>query len=287
MQSVTLASASTRPALDFILPGLLAGTVGLIVGQGAVGKSMLALHIGLGVATGQPIAGGLWQPASTGPVTLIFGEDAPEILQERLYWLRAAAGISEDEAEEIDTRLDVRSADGVDMRIMQRTAGRFAPGPFYETLRELCGGQRLVIIDPLAFLSDADENDNGAMTQLVRTLQGIAADTGATILVLHHVGKGGEGDREEWTAARGASALTTACRWQVYLRPPTKAEQERYGIDDGMRQHWIRCAVVKSNYGPPQPEQWLFRGQGGVLERREMWPVKPAKVSKKGGDDDF
>ncbi|EQD50823.1 hypothetical protein B2A_07170, partial [mine drainage metagenome] len=39
MRRVTLADAQFRPDLDFVLPGLLRGTVGLIVGQGAVGKS--------------------------------------------------------------------------------------------------------------------------------------------------------------------------------------------------------------------------------------------------------
>lgn len=283
MERVTLTDAAQRPELDFVLPGLLSGTVGLIVGQGAVGKSMLALHLGFSVATGYPVAGGWWRPASTGPVTLVYGEDPRDILQERLHWLRKSFSMTDAVAEEVDMSLDVRSAVGDDMRIMIRAGGMLVPGPFCEGFKQLCKGQRMVIVDPLAFLSDLDENDNGAMTQLMRMLNSIAAENGTTILVPHHVSKGGEGEREEWTAARGASALTTACRWQLYLRPPNKAECERLSIDEEMRGRWIRCAVVKSNYGPRIPEAWLFKKEGGILEYAEMHKITSFAARKKVG----
>lgn len=288
MQRVTLVQSVERPVLDFVLPGLLAGTVGLIVGQGSVGKSMLALHIGLSVATGFPVAGGWWRPPSTGPVTILYGEDPPEILQERLYWLRKYRGMPDEDAEAVDMSLNIRSTAGDDMRIMMRANGMLLPGPFYENLKEICRGQRLVIIDPLAFLSDADENDNGAMTQLMRMIQSIAAETGSTMIVLHHVSKGGEGEREEWTAARGASALTTACRWQMYLRPPRKHECERFSIDEAMRPFWVRCAIVKTNYGPPQEPAWFLRREGGILEYTEI-QNKTIMLGKNEriADDDF
>lgn len=228
MERITLTQSATRPALDFVRPGLLAGTVGMIVGQGAIGKSMLALQIGLATATGRPVVGGSWQPGAPGPVTLIFGKDPPEMLQ------------------------------------------------------KLC--QRLVVIDPLAFLADPDENDNGGMTHLMRMLRGIAAASGGTIIVLHHVSKGGEGEREEWTAARGASALTTACRWQTHLRPPTKAEMQQLDLSPELRSLWIRCALVKANYGH-HPEQWFRRGNGGVLEPGQF-ATSAITRGKKGGRRD-
>lgn len=283
---VTLTASATRPDLDFVLPGLLAGSVGMIVGQGAVGKSMLALQIGLGVAAGGDygsIAGGLWTPAKSGPVTIIAGEDSPEILQERLYWLRQAAGIDDADAEVIDRLLTVCSGDGLDLRIITKTRDGLLSGPFHDALKSICAGQRLVVIDPLAFLHDADENDNGAATHLVRVLRQISRETGAAIVVLHHVSKGGSGDREAWTAARGASALTTAVRWQVNLSPPTAGD----GISDDERDRWVSVLVAKQNYGPRQPRQLLQRGQGGIMSVSE--PAVPAVKAhpsgvKVGGD---
>lgn len=261
---VTLTASAARPDLDFVLPGLIAGSVGMIVGQGAVGKSMLALQIGLGIAAGGDygsIAGGLWTPARSGPVTIIAGEDPPEILQERMYWLRQAAGIDDADAEVIDRLLTVCSGDGLDLRIITKTRDGLLTGPFHDALKSICAGQRLVVIDPLAFLHDADENDNGAATHLIRVLRSIARETGATIVVLHHVSKSGSGEREAWTAARGASALTTAVRWQVNLAPPAAGD----GVSDDERAQWVSVLVAKQNYGPSQPRRLLRRGQGGIM----------------------
>lgn len=277
---VTLTASATRPDLDFVLPGLLAGSVGMIVGQGAVGKSMLALQIGLGIAAGGDygsIAGGLWTPDRSGPVTIIAGEDPPEILQERLYWLRRAAGIDDADAEVIDRLLTVCSGDGMDLRIITKTRDGLLAGPFHDALLSVCAGQRLVVIDPLAFLHDADENDNGAATHLVRVLRQISRETGATIVVLHHVSKGGSGDREAWTAARGASALTTAVRWQVNLAPPAAGD----GISDDERERWVSVLVAKQNYGPRQPRRLLQRGQGGIMALSE--PAKAEAEPAAGG----
>ena len=267
---VTLAQAAVRPEMDFVLPGLLAGSVGMIVGQGAVGKSMLALSIGLAVASGRPVAGGLWPAPVPGPVTIIAGEDAPVVLQDRLHWLRHAEGIDQAAAEQIDDAMDVRSGVGFDMRILVSAGGGIGAGPFVESFTALCYGRRLVIVDPLAFLHDGNENDNGVATMLMQTLAGIARETGCTILVLHHVSKGAGQGGEDWTAARGASALTTAVRLQINITPPSKTELEQYGIDESMRRSWCRVATVKTNYGPPPPDGWLRRGEGGVLERQQM-----------------
>lgn len=288
---VTLAQAATRPHLDFVLPGLLAGSVGMIVGQGAVGKSFLAMQIGLAIASGRTVAGGLWSPGGTGPVTMVFGEDKPEILQERLYWLRQNEGIGDEEAARIDEKLDIRSGYGFDLRILAKTRDGLEEGPFYATLLSLAHGQRALAIDPTAFLTDAEENDNGAMTRFMQTLQRVARETGCTIIVLHHTSKGGEGDREEWTAARGASALTTAVRWQVNLRPPAKGEVEELGIGEAERATWVRVAITKSNYGETPPAAWLRRAKGGILQFKQLLSDMKAAArkyaSKKGGGDEI
>ncbi len=281
MQRVTLSQSSVRPVLDYVLPGLLSGTVGLIVGQGAIGKSMLALQVGLSVATGWPVAGGLWQPGGSGQVVVVCGEDPAKILQERLYWLRQHAGIDDHMAADIDMSLGVHSAVGEDMRIVSRSSGGgYADGPFLPVLRKLAQAQRLIVIDPLRFLTDADENDNGAMTRLVQTLQAVALDTGGAIVVLHHVSKGGEGEREEWAAARGASALTNSVRWQVNLRPPNKSELTDCGISADARGLWVRVATTKVNYGQPPEPAMLYRERGGILAKKTLTSIASARKRK-------
>jgi RecA-family ATPase len=182
MKRITFLEAAEPPHFDFVLPGMLAGTVGMIVGRGAVGKSFLALHIGISVALGKPACTGmgdaLWPAPASGPVAIVMGEDIPDVVHYRLHELRAA--LSPDDLAQIDEELDVQSwtDEQDDLRVIQRQpGGLIGHGPFYHKLRALAEGRRLVILDPLAFLHDCDENDNGDMTKLMRALGGIARAT--------------------------------------------------------------------------------------------------------------
>lgn len=270
MKRITFLEAAEPPHLDFVLPGMLAGTVGMIVGQGAVGKSFLALHIGISVALGKPACTGtggdaLWPAPASGPVAIVMGEDIPEVVRYRLHELRAS--LSPDDLSQIDEELDVQSwtDEQDDLRVIQRQpGGLIGHGPFYSKLRALAEGRRLVILDPLAFLHDCDENNNGDMTTLMRALGGIARATGCAILVLHHIGKSKDGD--DWERSRGASSLTTAVRLQLNLTVMSASEAEEYGIADDLERHfYIRLAWVKANYGKPVQPKWLRKQSGGRL----------------------
>ncbi|MHB1668987.1 MAG: helicase RepA family protein [Thiomonas sp.] len=269
MKRITFSEAAEPPHLDFVLPGMLAGTVGLIVGQGAVGKSFLALHIGISVALGKAACTGmgdaLWPAPASGPVAIVMGEDIPHVVHYRLHELRAA--LSPDDLAQIDAELDVQSwtDEQDDLRVIQRQpGGLIGHGPFYAKLRALAEGRRLVILDPLAFLHDCDENNNGDMTTLMRALGGIARATGCAILVLHHIGKSKDGD--DWERSRGASSLTTAVRLQLNLTVMSEKEADEYGIADDLERHfYIRLAQVKANYGRPAEPKWLRKQPGGRL----------------------
>lgn len=280
MERVTFAESLQRPNLDFVLPGLLAGTVGMIVGQGAIGKSYFALELGMSLVTGKPVAGGLWEAPKHGSCAICFGEDPAVIIRERKHWLMHYHGINNEGAAKIDDSLFTYSCVGDDMRIVEKTANGMVDGPFLQTIRNTAQGLRLLVLDPLLFLQGGEENDNNVAASLMQRLSAIARDTGCAIVVLHHVGKGGNQDgKEEWASARGASAFTTSVRWQLNMRPPSKEEQAKYEIDAEMRRFWIRTAVVKSNYGDAGGEKWLRRRDGGVLNCEQ--PVSGCRPSEK------
>jgi hypothetical protein len=71
-------STSPRP-LDFVIPGLVAGTVGSIVAPGATGKSWFALQIAASVAGADTLS--LNPP--TGRVLYIASEDPRDVLHAR------------------------------------------------------------------------------------------------------------------------------------------------------------------------------------------------------------
>src|SRR5574343_1373417 len=101
------------PPLDHVLPGLLAETVGLMVGPGAVSKTMLALQMAIAMATGTPLLGGLVggagpRGAQPARVVLVLAEESAHVVWHRLHAIAsvqlAATGIDPDHAAELLNR---------------------------------------------------------------------------------------------------------------------------------------------------------------------------------------
>jgi RecA-family ATPase len=135
-------------------------------------------------------------------------------------------------------------------------------------LHEVCArGLRLVVIDTLSRCHRCEENSNEQMAELMCGLERVAAETGANILLIHHTSKG-ESMGDIALAARGASALVHNARWCGFLAKPTRIEIEQ-GYDAARH---VKFGVSKQNYGPPLPEQWYERQDGGVLR---PVPVQP------------
>jgi len=282
MPSISWADAyDPPPPLRFILPGLLEGGVGLIVGQGAIGKTFLALEILRGFCMGDGIAqgthGALYSKheIGEGEAGAILGEDPPEIIAHRLHALVRGHRMDLEDAQFLGAVLDIKSGVGIDMALAAPGPhGQLVPGPFYSALKAFCEGKKLVIIDPLLFLSGGiDEKDNAGMGAVMRLITRIGHETGCAILVLHHVGKGGDDGREEAARARGASSITTSIRLQLDMRPPSAAEMQEYGIPATERDFYVRVAQVKANYSAPRDPVWLLRGEGGVLRHVQLQRV--------------
>lgn len=72
--NLTWALTAPLPPLDFVLPGLLPGTFGLVVAPGATGKSQLALDIATSVALGRSVAGDLFPACPPAKVVFLAGE---------------------------------------------------------------------------------------------------------------------------------------------------------------------------------------------------------------------
>lgn len=264
-------NARTPVEIDYVLPSMPAGSVGLIAGPGAVGKTYFALDLCVSIALGRSLSqlpAGFRSPKS-GRAAIVLGEDPPDIIHNRLCAMSDAHQISEDDRQRLGHRMKLLSMAGEDMRMIAMEGNTVTEGPFTRRLEALCYGRRLVILDPLIRLHDGPENDNNVANKLMLHIQRIARDTNCAILLLHHVGKG-SGDN--WQAARGASAYTTSVRWQMNMLPPSDDEIAKYGLDKAGfdPRGFVRCAGVKMNYGTYVDEFWLGRVGGGVLMHRDM-----------------
>ena len=263
------------PKADYVLPGLLAGTIGMIVAPGASGKSYLALDAALSVATGHDLTGGALTAETTGSVAYLAAEDPEIIIQYRLRAL--SQHIPSDVRELLAERLEVWPLAGMRPSIyanddMTRVT------EWRAWVARVASRCRLVLMDTLRRFHSGEENDSGQMAELLGVLEEIARHTGATIVLLHHTNKGavlaGQGDAAQ--AIRGSSVLSDNVRWQLNLAGMNEKEAKEKGVDDDERRRYVRLTAAKANYLPGgNTEWWLERGEGGVLVPAHFEPPAP------------
>jgi predicted ATP-dependent serine protease len=68
--------------------------------------------------------------------------------------------------------------------------------------------QPVIVVDPLRFAHNSDENDSGQMSAVMRHLKFCAA-AGCAVILIHHSGK--QGKQQDNSTGRGSSAIRGAC----------------------------------------------------------------------------
>ena len=296
---------SRKVNLDFVLPGLLTESTGLIIAPGGTGKSMIALEIGMSVALGRDVFdlfGG--EEITPGDVVYLNVEDSRQLIHSRLHNF-AHMFPEQDDIDELEAAIHILPAVGMGFRIATKEGGHVVATPQFEQwtkrLKEMKVRPRLVIFDTLNRLSAGlDENSNAEMGQLMSLIDAFNRDVGCASMIVHHASKAAmwsnQGDSQQ--AGRGTSAVTDNARWQMNLMtmPKDMAEQENLPEED--RKNRVKMELAKVNAGPPVDARWARRIQGGILMGREMppWELdptskkksknKPSKMIKTGEEED-
>lgn len=268
-----LANAFTQPPPqpDFVLPGLVAGTVGALVSPGATGKSFVALEIAVAVAGGADLLQlGI---ARHGKVLVVAAEDPATILQGRMHAIGQRLGIADREV--VIERMDLLPAMALGIDLFGDAADAWT-----QALIERARDCRLVVIDTLSRVHSGEENERRDAARVMRNLERIAAATGAAVVFLHHITKavalGGQGDQQQ--AARGSSVWIDEARWAGFLKTMDGAEAREWPVGDEFRRNFVRFGVNKANYCPPVLDVWLRRDEGGVLVPAELVKGKPSDL---------
>lgn len=269
------------PPLDYVLPNMVAGTVGALVSPGGAGKSMLALQLAAQIAGGTDLLEVGELP--TGLVVYLPAEDPPTAIHHRLHALGAHLTAEQRHA----------VADGLLIEPLIGKCPNIMAADWFDGLKRAAEGRRLMILDTLRRFHIEEENASGPMAQVIGRMEAIAADTGCSIVFLHHANKGaamaGTGDQQQ--ASRGSSVLVDNIRWQSYLSGMTQAEAEEWGVDGSQRGYFVRYGVSKANYGAPFQECWFRRHEGGVLKpavlerQKRQSPTKLKSVARGGNDN--
>lgn len=263
--------ARPRPELEFILPNLLKGSVGLLAGPGGVGKTNVLLQLGIELALGRPLLGGCFPAQPPSRVSLVLAEEHAAVMACRLHDHVAALGGVAGQAVELNgvsveqliERLVIVPAGGLETNICNAD-----DTALFDELVALTAGSDLIVLDPIRRFHGGDENSSADMTRLVQKLEILAARAKATVLCAHHMNKSAATAEfgEAQQAARGSSALTDGVRWQANLLPLNIEAAKRHGIAHDDRTSHVRLLLSKSNYGPPLPELLLRRTANGCFE---------------------
>lgn len=221
------------PPIDYVLPNMVAGTVGALVSPGGAGKSMLILQLAAQIAGGPDLLEVGELP--TGAVVYLPAEDPPVAIHHRLHALGAHLTAAQRQA----------VADGLLIEPLIGRCPNIMARDWFDGLKRVAEGHRLMVLDTLRRFHIEEENASGPMAQVIGRMEAIAAETGCSIVFLHHANKGaamaGAGDQQQ--ASRGSSVLVDNIRWQSYLSGMTQAEAEEWGVDEGQRGFFVRYGV--------------------------------------------
>jgi RecA-family ATPase len=231
------------PEREMLVDGLIPAKIAAgLYGEGAVGKSLLALMLAVACVTGTTWLG---RTVKRGPVIYLCCEDDEDEVHRRLAAICAFLQI---DLAALGDLIIVPLAD--EDATLAATDGRssvLTTTWLYMDVVELAARVRpvLVIGDTLADILAATENDRMVAKQFVKKMRPLATPYGGTFLVLAHPSLSGI------TSGRGSSGSTgwrNTFRWDGYLR--------KVLTDDGReldpRNRVLQ--IMKANYGPQDGE---------------------------------
>lgn len=221
-------------------------TIGMIVGSPKMGKSWLAMDLGLSVASGRPFLGE-FEVTSPGPVAYVPKEDPSHLLYDRLAKVASSKGLG-------------GSVDGLHIELPTKTGAV----PFYVDLtrsftfeedavaalfswlyriKEQHGALSMVILDPiLRMMAGIDEyRATEVGGSVFRVAEQIQSTFGSSVCLVHHRGKGQTVGKSSYGSI-GFHAFSEAT---LYI-----------GGDEAKPDDW---RVVKGEYKSAPDSQWAYR----------------------------
>jgi len=257
--------------------------VGFIVGAAGAGKSQYVLQMICAVAAKIASLIG-FEPGQQGKVVYLAAEEDDRILQKRLKNIVHHFVQNDAERQAIMDNVFIVPGAGQDWRFLTNDNGNPQPSEFFNRLLEVLSSFEkiaLLVIDPMARFYGAQENDNSCATLFVSLLERLKEVLQTTVLCVHHIGKGTPVVDVKnldlalhQDAARGASALTGAARWQLNLVPIPPKVAKKVGLSDPQPGQYLAGRVSKNNYGAPGQTFYIERVENGILQDATVCPFE-------------
>jgi len=258
--------AMTEPPIQEYVVGHLPvpdeiGIYGLLIGPDGTRKSWLALHMALAVAAGRPVAQGpdgtfLWPAPKPGRVAYITLEDSKNVLWRRIWNIAHMPGHEWVGTQGTSQNLAPLILPEFTMMTLDHNKNP-VEGPDVQRIIKYAVGARLIIIDPLTEVIDADESGSREGRMTANILRKISRETGAAVLAVHHQSKAGMLTREKnHQSSRGSSKIPAGSRWSVVLQGIDPNEAEKQDIKEF--RDWTEIIEGKASYAAlMNGEKWL------------------------------
>lgn len=267
------------PPRDYMLGKILvAGTVGVMAGAGAVAKTTAAIQFGINGALGKNLGTfEIGQFASA----LFLAEETQDERDRRFGALcsQLTAGGRAD----VEKFVYCEAGAGQDLRLTVLDNGNANETTQVERIiqvvrdHQVACGRRvgLIVIDHARLVMAGDPIASDHVTGLLRALNGIATKTGAAVLLLAHspkstYGKDGEADPSE---VFGSGAFVDHTRAAIVLHTMREKDAKHYGLSDAERKEHVCMQVVKANYGPTGGSWWFKKEVIPQWHAVELVPV--------------
>ncbi len=252
------------PAREWIVRDWIpAKTVTLLSGDGAVGKSTLALQLGAARALGRDWIGTI---PTAGRTLYLSAEDDTDELHRRLDAIRIYYGAAFDDLADLNL-VDLVGENAVLGEILKN--GIIQPAPIFDAVVSLVERTQtdLVIIDALADAFAGDENNRSQARQFIGMLKRPARTLGCAFLCLAHPSLMG---MSSGTGSSGSTAWNNSVRSRLYFEPAKANDGSE--PDPDLR----TLSVRKTNYGPkgiPTALRWTagaYVPEGGTSSLDRM-----------------
>ena len=246
-------SAQEPPPREWAVPNRFPlRNVALISGEGAVGKSILIMQLGVAHALGRDWLGTLPEP---GPFLYLNAEDEEAELHRRFVDIAKHFGSS---LSELTNDVHILSLAGQDAVLGRADRdGLIQPTPLFRKLTEAARAIRpkLIALDTSADVFGGNENDRAQVRQFIGLIRGMAIAANAAVIIATHPSLTGI---NSGSGLSGNTAWHNSVRARAYVKP---AKTEDGGEPDkALRQ----IEFMKSNYGPVA-DTVIVRWKDGVF----------------------
>lgn len=224
------------PRKWYIEDWIPANNVALLYGDGAVGKSLVALQLAAAGVTGTKWLG--LDIAQKGPVLVLSAEDEADMIQGRLSEVIRPFGIM---ASYRDLHVVSRAGLDAGMARFDRDENMVATGiwaKLVETVSRL--RPKLVILDNLADIFLGNEISKQQARSFVNLLRGLCIQLDTTVIVLAHPSQSG---MQSGSGTSGNTAWSNSVRSRLYMERDEQAK-----TNGKVDKNYRTMTVMKANY---------------------------------------